>query len=134
MSDTSVKGSFGSLVISVSGSSASQSEFEVATGRSVRIDIPETFGNDLVSLAANDIVILKKILEDKPNDVSKFVKAVSAGQYAEVNRMTKELGVDEDSFVKKGGGQYGLLIVVAVIAIGAALYLESDTPPTTQPR
>ena len=54
------------VVIAVAGAGRPQSKFEVAAGRSVRVDIPQSFTVDHVALAARDAEILAEILKGHP--------------------------------------------------------------------
>jgi hypothetical protein len=115
--------SSGTVTIGVCGGTSRQSQFDVAPGRSVQINLPSEFSAEHVALASKDLEILLTLLSEKPNEMQQIVAAVSAGNFASAQELAKEIGLTESDFVDQGGG---LLAVVIVIAIGCALLLEHD--------
>jgi len=112
-----------SLLIGVAGATQTQSKFEVASGKSVRVELPESFTAEHVALAAKDSEILAEILRGHPREFGQIVTAVTAGKFAEAKKVAEGIGLTEDNFVKRGGGMWA---VVIAIAIGCALLLEHD--------
>jgi len=117
------KRSGGAVVIGVAGAVQPQSKFEVAAGRSVRVEIPEKFTAEHVALAARDSEILAEILKRHPHEFSEIVSAVTAGKFKEAKEMAQKIGLTEENFVSKHGGMWALVIG---IAIGCALLLAHD--------
>lgn len=111
------------MLIGITGATQPQSKFEVASGKSVRVEIPETFTAEHIALAAKDAEIFAEILKRSPQEFSQIVSAVTAGKFAEAKEMANNIGLTEDNFVRQGGGMWA---VVIGIAIGCALLLAHD--------
>ena len=115
--------SSGTVVVGVAGMGQQQSMFEVAAGRSVRMEIPENFNDDHCSLAARDTRILGAIMKDYPSEFCQIVNAVNAGKFKDAKKIAEQIGLTEENFISKGGGLWALVIG---IAIGCALLLAHD--------
>lgn len=113
----------GTVAIGVAGAGEPQSMFEVAAGRSIRVEIPESFAAEHVALAARDSELLTGIFKKHSHDLCQIVYAVNEGKFTEAKKMAEKIGLAEESFVRQGGGLWGLIIV---LGIGAALLLEHD--------
>ena len=112
-----------SLSIGVTGRTQAQSMFEVAPGRNVHVDLPAGYSAEHLALAAKDAEILMGILKDKPQEVQAIISAVSAGNFTEARKVAKGIGITEEDFMEQGGGLWGVVIVIAVVAV---LLLEHD--------
>jgi hypothetical protein len=112
-----------SLVIAVTGAAHAQSKFEVASGRSVRVDLPETFTADHVSLATRDAEILAGILKENSYEYCQIVNAVATGDFEKAKKMAEQIGLTEANVVRQGGGMWALIIGIAV---GCALLCAHD--------
>jgi len=97
------KVSRGTVVVSVAGAGQHQSLFEVAAGRSVRVEIPESFAAKHVALAARDSELLARMLKDHSHDCCQIVDAVNAGKFTEAKKMAEKIGLTEDSFISQDG-------------------------------
>lgn len=115
--------SSGTVTVGVCGSTSRQSHFDVAPGRSVQINLPDEFTADHVALASKDLEILLTLLSEKPGEMQQIIAAVSAGNFSSAKELAAEIGLTEGGFAEQGGG---MLAIVIVIAIGAALLLEHD--------
>ncbi len=111
------------LVIGFVGPPAPDYGFDVATGRSVRVEVPKKFTSDQVALAAKDSEIIAGILKDHPHEFEQIVSYVTAGNISKAKKVASEIGLTEKDFVKKRGGCWAVVIVIAVIA---AVALEHD--------
>jgi hypothetical protein len=120
---TKRKKASGAVVIGVAGTGQPQSKFEVAAGRSVRVDIPESFTADHVALATRDSEILAEILTGHPHEFCQIVSAVTAGKFKEAQKLAEKIGLTEEYFIRQGGGMWAIVIG---IAIGCALLLSHD--------
>ena len=107
----------------VTAGTQNQSEFEVAAGRSVHLEIPADFSNEHIELALKDLDILKDILGKCPSEFKQIVSAIEAGNFKDAQAIAKTVGISEEAIIQRGGGLWGLVIV---IAIGAALLLAHD--------
>jgi hypothetical protein len=115
--------SSGAVVIGVAGVGQSQSMFEVAPGRSIRVEIPEKFADDHCGLAVRDTEILGELMKCYPREFSQIVNAVNAGKFKDAKKIAEQIGLTEENFISQGGGLWALVIG---IAIGAALLLAHD--------
>ena len=88
--------------IGVSGRTQHQSEFDVAPGRNVHVDLPARFSADNIALAAKDAEILLGILKGKPKEFEEIVSAVTAGNFKEAQKLAERIDVTEDYFVRQG--------------------------------
>jgi hypothetical protein len=112
-----------SINVGVTSGTQHQSKFEVAAGRSVRLEIPTDFSSDHIGLAIKDLDILKDILTKSHKELPEIVSAVQAGNFEHAQQLATKIGISEDYFIQKGGGMWA---VVIAIAIGCALLLARD--------
>lgn len=61
------------LVIGTVGEPSPQSNFEVASGKDTRVEIPRSFNLDQVKLAKKDCEILAGILKNNPQEISQMI-------------------------------------------------------------
>jgi hypothetical protein len=106
----------GLLTIRVSGPGSRVSEFDVAQGSSVHVEIPSDFTAGHNALAARDLEILGGILSGKGDEVGRLVSAASRGEFEEARSLARQIGIAEDNFVAQNGGLWGLVVVIAVVA------------------
>ncbi|MBP1823057.1 hypothetical protein [Mycobacterium sp. OAE908] len=114
MSSTNTAG--GLLTISVSGPASHVSEFDVAQGSSVHVEIPSDYTEKHNALATKDLEILSGILSGRSDEVSRLISAASRGEFDEARSLAKQIGIVEDNFVSQDGGLWGLVVVIAVVA------------------
>ena len=112
-----------SLTIAVSGAGKPQSKFEVAGGRSVRVDVPKTFTAEHVALATRDSEIVAGILKQYPHEYCQLVNAVTEGKIEEARKIAEQIGLTEQNVMRQGGGMWAIIIGICV---GCALLCEHD--------
>ena len=72
-----------------------QRSFDVAAGRSVRLEIPEGFSDEHLQLAIRDLDILKDILTKYPKEFKEVVSAIAAGNFSQAQTIAKRVGITE---------------------------------------
>jgi hypothetical protein len=103
----------------------------VTQERIARLQMPETFTAEHLKTAQRDLEILAEVAQAAPDDMAALQNALIQNDFQTARDLTVKLGIDEAQMIAKGGG--GVWLVVAVIAVGAALLLASDSPTPHEP-
>jgi len=111
-----------SVLVAITGATQPQGKFEVASGKSVRVEIPETFAAEHITLATKDSEILGEMLKSYPREFGQIMNAVTAGKFAEAKEIGKNIGLTEDNFVRQGGG----MMAIICLALACAFLLAHD--------
>jgi hypothetical protein len=95
-----------------------------ASGEHVaRLDLPQSFTSEHMDIIQKDIEILAEIVNQYPDDFLALQNAIVQHDRATARQLADKLGLNEQAIVARGGGVWGLVIVIAV---AAAILLEHD--------
>ena len=119
-----------SAVIGLTGVETTIDGLGVSSEHLARLQLPAELTAEHMERMRNDLAILAETASTRADEWMEFQNAALARDPKAV-RLADELGLTESKMAAKGGG--ALWVVVAVMAVAAALLLESDTPPTPAP-
>jgi hypothetical protein len=110
------------LSVGLAGIAKTQSNFEVAADKNVRIVMPEGCSHEHILLATKDTEILTKILKEHPEEIVSIMEDITSGKLSDAKKAAAEIGISEENFINQGGGMWAVI----AIAIGCALLLSHD--------
>lgn len=117
-------------IVGLTGFALQQGDVRMFRERLTHIELPEKFTANHVALMRKDLAIISGIAEQQPEDLLSLNNAVLKYDLQTANRLAQKIGLTEENMLANGGNIWGLIII---IAIGAALLLESDSPHPPAP-
>jgi hypothetical protein len=117
-------------VIGLTGFVSQQRNIKMFNERFTRIELPEKFAPEHIEMMLKDLSLISEIAAKQPDDFLSLNNAILNNDLPKANQLSRKINLTEKYLLANGGNAWG---VVIIIAIGAALLLSSDTPPTPQP-
>jgi hypothetical protein len=127
-------------VIGVSGFRAESGGVGVTGERFIRIDLPPTVTEEHIALMQKDLAIMAEIAQQHPKDMTDLQNAVVRHDFQTATQLAESIGLTEEQFVARGGGQVGValgilvgLVVVAVVVDALSGSGEGEAPAPSPP-
>lgn len=119
------KNSNAKLTVGLVGATKTTNGVAASSDRTFRLEFPGEVDQAGIMRATRDIKTILDSLERAPEQHARLQNALLEQDLPTVFHLVDELGISEERLVAAGGGQAG---VVIVIAIACALLLKSDNP------
>ena len=111
------------VLIGTGSNDVERSLFQASLQSALKIDLPQEFSSDHIKLAQRDIELIGDMIKQSPDDLIQLINHASNGEASRARKIAADIGFTESDFERQGGG---MLAIVIIIAVGAALLLAHD--------
>jgi hypothetical protein len=106
--------------------------------RFIRVDLPPTITAEHIEMMQRDLEMMAEIAQQYPKDMTELHHAVVRHDFHRAMQVARRVGLTEEQFAARGGGQVGVAAQILVVLVVASLIMsggsgEGEAPTPAQP-
>jgi hypothetical protein len=110
------------IVTGLTGIQISGSGLKMSSDTIVTTDIPDKISDRDIQRMERDLELLSRIIKRYPEEIKDIFYETKQNNLARANRIAKRIGLTEGDFIRKGGGQTWVGVLIGIAIIGFLAY------------